>query len=166
MVEYETYDENKWTLGSRHRDEIPHYFGHTIRRFFFFVAFVMLATLPFFKNELAIPVTFSVFAIIAVTFAAGYTNPHSRWILFFDVLVAGFGLLVFGFHSIAGYSTYGMQGVREVLFYTNQVLALSFLAAFYFSVKSLRGFAERLIESPDESVDEDPPKDPQTPTKP
>ena len=155
MVEYETYDENKWTFGSKHKDEVPHYFGHTIRRFFFFIAFVMLATLPFFKNEMAIPIAFSVFAIIAVTFAAGYTNPHSRWILIFDVAVAAFGLLVFGIHSITGYSTYGMEGVREVLFYTNQVLALSFLAAFYFSVKSLRGFAERLIESPDESVEDE-----------
>ena len=165
MVEYETYDEHKWTLGSRHGDKTPHYFGHTIRRFFFFGAFVMLATLPFFKNELAIPVGFSIFAIIAVTFAAGYTSPHSRWILIFDVIVAAFGLLVFGFHSITGYSTNGMQGVREVLFYTNQVLALSFLAAFYFSVKSVRGFAERLVDNMDEVV-EDESIDTQTPSKP
>ncbi len=143
MVEYETYDKNKWTFGSKHRDEVPHYFGHTIRRFFFFIAFVMLATLPFFKDELAVPIAYSVVAIIAVAFAAGYTNPHSRWILVFDVVVAALGLLVFGVNAINGYSTYGMQGVREVLFYTNQVLAFSFLAAFYFSVKSLRGYTER-----------------------
>jgi hypothetical protein len=157
MVEYEMYDKNKWTFSSKHKNEVPHYFGHTIRRFFFFIAFVMLATLPFFKNEMAIPVAVSVFAIIAVTFAAGYTNPHARWILVFDVVVATLGLLVFGFHSILGYSEYGMQGIREVLFYTNQVLALSFLAAFYFSVKSLRGFTERLIEASKGSSDMTPP---------
>lgn len=163
MVEYETYDKNKWSFSSKHKNGVPHYFGHTIRRFFFFVAFVMLATLPFFKNELAIPIAYSVVAIIAVTFAAGYTNPHSRWILIFDVVVAGFGLLVFGFHSITGYSNYGMQGVREVLFYTNQVLALSFLAAFYFSVKSLRGFAERRIEHGVHTADKTTP--PSTPSQ-
>lgn len=148
MVEYETYDEHKWTLGSKHKDEVPHYFGHTIRRFFFFIAFVMLATLPFLKGELAVPIVYSVIAIIAVTFAAGYTNPHSRWVLIFDVAVAATGLMVFGFNAISGYSTYGMQGLREVLFYTNQVLALSFLAAFYFSVKSLRGYSERREHPP------------------
>ncbi|MEI6345952.1 MAG: hypothetical protein WCO79_01850 [bacterium] len=143
MVEYETYEENKWSLGFKQREDIPHYFGHTIRRFFFASAFTMLATLPFFKNELAIPVGYSVFAIIAVTFAAGYTNPHSRWILMFDSVIAALGLLVFGFHSVTGYSDYGMEGLRQILFYTNQVLAMCFLAAFYFSVKSLRGFSER-----------------------
>jgi len=147
MVEYEIYDKNKWTFHSKHREDVPHYFGHTIRRFFFFISFVMLMTLPFFKNEMAVPIALSVFAIISVTFAAGYTNPYSRWILVFDVFIAGFGLLIFGSQAIHGYSTYGMQGIREVLFYTNQVLALSFLAAFYFSVKSLRGFTERAIQT-------------------
>lgn len=148
MVEYETYAEDKLTIGSRHRDDIPHYFGHTIRRFFFAIAFIMLATLPLFKNELAIPVVYSVFAIIAVTFAAGYTNPHSRGILVFDGVVAVLGLLVFGFSSVTGYSDYGMDSIRQVLFYTNQVVALCFLAAFYFSVKSLRGFSERPLVGP------------------
>ncbi len=155
MVEYETYDEKKWTLGTPHRDAVPHYFGHTIRRFFFIIAFVMLATLPFFKAETAVPVAYSVLAIVAVTFAAGYTNPHSRWILIFDSLISLLGLIIFGFHSILGYSKYGMMdGVRHFLFYTDHLIALCFLAAFYFSVKSVRGYAERRNElTPDPDPD-------------
>jgi hypothetical protein len=145
-MEYEIYDEKekKRSLFSHpaHQEGVPHYYGHTVRRAFFFAALVMLTTLPFFKNEMAIPVGYSVLSLVVMMFAAGYTNPKMRWTLLLDTVIGGIGLAVFGFQSILAYSTQA-SGVREYLFYTNQLLAIAFLVGFYYSVKSVRGFVLR-----------------------
>lgn len=139
-MEYETYEPHRWSFSAKHTDDVPHYFGHTIRRVFFFAAFVMLATLPFFRSLIDGNVIVSIFVIIALVFAAGYTNPHTRWIIIFDVIVSCLGLLIFGFSAIQGYTGESMDGIRQYLFITNQVLAITYLIGFYFSVKTLRGF--------------------------
>ena len=89
----------------------------------------MLVTLPLFRSQLAVPVPLSIIAILAVTFAAGYTNPRTKWIIVFDVVSASLGLVIFGFQSIVGYG-----GMRDLLFFTNQILGLIFLFAFSFGV--------------------------------
>lgn len=146
-MEYEIYDKKEEVplpvkdLAPRVSHEIAHYHGSCVRKLFFFAAVLMLVSLPFFRNDMAVPVIFSVLAILAVTFAAGYTNPKTKWILIFNTIVAAVGLVVFGMQAILGYS---LQ--RDALFFVNLILALDFLFAFYYSVKTVRGHHLRCEE--------------------
>lgn len=94
----------------------------------------MLLTLPFFNQFLPVPTVISIMAIMAIALVAGFTNPLQRWIIFMDVIVALIGLITFEYHAISEYSN-----IPFLLFWVDQLLAVIFFFALYFSAKTVRG---------------------------
>lgn len=109
----------------------PHYYGDAVRRLFFFAGIIMLITIPS-KNLLPAHIFVSLVSILIVDLAAALTNPRQRWIIIFDAVVAAVGLITFEYNSIVSYDT------ADPVFWINQILALIFFLAFYFSIKTIR----------------------------
>ena len=114
---------------------ILHYYGDTVRQLFVLAALVMVVSLPFFTEEIGQPLIISLVAILLVGMAAGLTSPRHTWTATFNVFISIGGFLTFEDYAVDWYSRYGSTGS---FFWTNQLLAVIFLLALYFSLKTFR----------------------------
>ena len=114
---------------------LNHYHGNIVRKLFFAAAVIMLVGLPFFNARLPVHTIVSLAAIIVIGLFAGLTNPVKRWPVFIDTLISIIGTLVFEYYAVAYYQSYG---IGDPLFWGNQILAIIFVVALYFSTKTLR----------------------------
>ena len=94
----------------------------------------MVVMYPFFKDRLVVPGGLFIFAVIVVGLAAGLTNPRQQWVMILDVFVSVLAFAVFEYYALAIVFAFD-----DLLFWVNQVLAAVFFAAFYFSIKTVRG---------------------------
>lgn len=111
-----------------------HYYGDVVRRLFITAGIIMLVALPFFNEFLPVPAVGSLLAVVVINIVAGLTNPMQRWVMMFDVIVSLLGLLAFEYHAINQYND-----IPVILFVADQLLAVMFFFALYYSVKCLRG---------------------------
>lgn len=131
------YDSNGEVLPPEPRyPRVPHYYGDVVRILFVVGAVFMLVTLPVVRDLLSAPLGLSLFGIVLFCLAAGLTKPRNRWSTIANVLIAAAALLVFEYHAVDGYGRYGFE---NHLFLINQLLAVNFLIAFYYAVKTARG---------------------------
>jgi len=122
----------------KHLDESPrllHYYGDRIRKMFLTAGIVMLGTLPFLQARVSLPIFLSVIAILVLAFFAGATSPRQKWFIAGDIIISLLGFVLFAYEAISKF-----ERVFDLLFATNIVLACILLSAFYFSVKTYRGF--------------------------
>jgi hypothetical protein len=113
---------------------VPHYHGDYVRALIFTAGLLMLIGLPYFQNEINLPIYFSIIAVIILVFLAGLTNPKQVWIAYVDFVVSLLGFSIFEYEAVVGF------GSNQPLFLINQTIALVFFFALYFSTKTLRGF--------------------------
>ncbi len=118
--------------------KVIRYFGNQVSRLLLVAGLLIIVTHPFFKSSLSstfLPIT--LLAVVVLTFLAGFTNSKHKWIIVVDVIASAIGFVVFSYQSIINYndgSTY------FAFFFINLVISLLFLFAFYFGVKTIRGW--------------------------
>ena len=112
--------------------ELFHYYGDIVRRLFMAAALIMLIGLPIFNDRLPAPLFESITAVIALGLFAGLTSPAKISMSIIDTAICIAGIFIFEYYAVQWPSVYDM------LFWFNQVLALVFFAALYYSVKSWR----------------------------
>lgn len=112
-----------------------HYHGDIVRVLFLVIAFLMFVGLPFFQDEIPLPLSLSLGAVVFLVFLGGLTNPRQAWVVFLDTVVSLLGLSIFAYFSVTRFSSLELTA----FFLINQTLGLLFLVAFYFSTKTLRG---------------------------
>ena len=112
----------------------PHYYGNIVRTLFLIGAVIMLTTLPFFSTFLVLPAIFSIGALLAISILAGLTNPVQTYVMILNLVVSVFAIIVFEHHAVTQFVV-----IPTLLFMIDQVLALIFLVAVYYSTKTLRG---------------------------
>ena len=112
-----------------------HYYGDLVRKLFLGGAIVMVITLPFLNTLLPFSIFTSLIVIIALSFVAGITTPLERWAPLLNEITSVISVLVFEYYAVLYYNEYGIS----LIFIVNQVLALNFLTALYYSTKNLRG---------------------------
>ncbi len=115
-----------------------HYYGGLVRKLFIFAAFVMIATLPFFNNNLSLPPFFSIISIIILGLAAGLLEPRNKLAFVCNLIISILGVLIFEYYAIA---TYQVRSFTDAQFLVNQLLAIIFLFALYNSTKTLRSLS-------------------------
>lgn len=115
---------------------VDHYYGDLVRRLFFAGALIMLVALPFFGELIEIPPMVSIFAIVVVGIAAGFTNPRHTAILVLNVIISITALVTFEYYTIDSYLKLGFS---SAFLWINQLLSVIFFLALYFSIKTLRG---------------------------
>ncbi len=113
-----------------------HYYGDLVRKLFLAGAIIMLAGLPFFADLISTPLMVSIFAIVLIGTAAGFMNPKQLWVAILNALIAVGALVVFEMSAVSDFKLYS---IGHPLFWIDQVLALLFLVALYYEVKTLRG---------------------------
>lgn len=111
-----------------------HYYGDIIRILFFISAIIMLLTLPWLQTAIPVSIYISMLAIMVLLLIAGLTNPVQQYIAVINVVVSTSGLVIFEYFAATTYTT-----ADTLFFLVNQTLAVLFLFAFYYAVKTLRG---------------------------
>ncbi len=117
------------------KKQIPHYYGDLVRIIFIIGAVFVLLGIPFVTDILNIPAIIPIFAIAILAVTAGITNPAQ---LFSLKLNMGVSVAFLVFFAYMGWYAYD-AGLGGGIGLSNQVGAVLFLVASYFSVKSLRG---------------------------
>ncbi|MGH7246401.1 MAG: hypothetical protein ACREGI_05730 [Candidatus Levyibacteriota bacterium] len=125
------------------QDTVSYYHGDKVRRLSLAGALVMVITMPFFIHRLPVSVYGAIFIIILVGFFAGLTNPKQFWSSLFDVLASLFAFCMFEYYAV---TVYLEHSITDSFAWVNELLAIIFFLAFYFSIKTVRGFfVERKI---------------------
>ncbi|MCE9644253.1 hypothetical protein K8Q93_03365 [Candidatus Parcubacteria bacterium] len=119
---------------SSHSD-IPHYYGDYVRRFFMVAAVITLLALPFFPGMLPWGgVLGSLVLAASLVLCAGLTSPMRRLVIYFNLALSFFGMLVFEYAAVTMYA-----GDPLILSVFRQIMAIIFASSLYYSGKSLRG---------------------------
>ena len=127
-LSYDKYEERSVGIG-----QIPHYYGDPVRFIFVLVAALWLISLPFFPHLLPFEPLIQVIAIVVIVVFAALTNPKKRWILAYDALIAGIGVVVIESAAINQFSV-----SNWVEFVVREILVILFLIALYLSLKTVR----------------------------
>ena len=121
-----------------------HYYGDTIRKLFFSSAFIMLFFMPFFNSYIPVTIRQGLLVVLALSIFSGLTNPKLLWIAVLDLLISIGGVFIFGYYAVDSYLRYS---VADMYFWVTQTLSVLFLASLYFSIKTVRGFLVKHIET-------------------
>lgn len=128
------------TYFPRFGGHLAHYYGDHVRKMFLGVAVVLLISAPFLSGilETLAPLHILI-APILIAFSA-LTTPRSQFIMVGNVAVAALGAIVFELITV---SVYRQEYVWSAIAY--EAIALTFVFALYFSLKTLRTMRLGLI---------------------
>ena len=118
---------------------MDHYYGDTTRRLLLGAGMVMIITLPFFSALLPFPIMISSVGVLIIGFVAGMTSPRQHWVIVLDLLVSVAGLTLFQYYAVNAYYLQPQTQLTSLFFWTNELLALMFFFALYYSSKTVRG---------------------------
>lgn len=113
-----------------------HYYGDLVRKLFMLSAIFMIVALPFMTAYIEVPIYISILAALFISIFAGITNPLQRWVAFLNLIIAFLGAFIFELAAIDGYTTYS---VTHRAFWVNQIEAIIFMFALYYTTKTVRG---------------------------
>ena len=116
--------------------EVYHYHGKAVRKMFLAGSLLMVTALPFFYELIPYPVYTTILATVVLIVSAGLTNPHRLLSVILDVFVSLVAVITFEYYSV--YIASAMPE-EKFFFLVNQILAVIFLFALYFAIKTLRG---------------------------
>lgn len=119
------------------KPKIEHYYGDIVRLLFLLTGVLMLFLLPFFVYEIPVSIYTALLIVLILSIIAGLTNPKQMYFAFFDALIAAVGTGIMGYFAVQSYIMYS---ALNLYFWTNEILAVIFLIALYYSVKTVRGF--------------------------
>ena len=113
-----------------------HYYGDRVRKLFLLGALIMVAGLPFLYDVIPQPISFSILAIFILLAAAGLTNPQQVFTSTVNVALAVMATGTFEYYAVYASQNFG---IWSLFFWANEALAVNFLFASYYSIKTLRG---------------------------
>jgi len=115
-----------------------HYYGDNVRKLFIAGAIVMLVALPFFQDYIHVPVFYYILGMIILGLVAGFTNPAQRWVVVLNLAISIFAIYFFESEAVPAFKNCGTEKWTWY-FWTNQLLAVIFLASLYYAAKTERG---------------------------
>jgi len=127
-------------------DHLPHYHGDAVRQLLASAAILMLVGAPFYASFLGVELPFLITGALALVAVAALVNPHKKSIFLVAAVASGVGLVVFETWALYGY--YDSNWAQFIL---REVIAVVFLAGFYFSMKTVRAFVLHKVGKHDEA---------------
>jgi|GEM_PF-417482 len=140
---------------------IPHYYGDVVRQLFIVAAGLMLIAAPFYTDSLRIQLPFIVVGAIVLVAIAALVNPHKQGPFMAGAIASGAGLALFEMWAL-----YWYEDSNILQFLLRQAIAVVFLVAFYFCMKTVRAFILHSIGKHDEPGEFDDKYAPERPSKP
>ena len=128
--------------------KVSHYYGDIARQLMLGSAALMFFAAPFYGDNTHIELPFIIFGTLVLVFLAALTNPWKKSVLTADAIATGVGLVVYQWWALYGYDT-----ATSMAFVLREALAVAFMFAFYFSVKTVRSMILHQVGKRD-SVDE------------
>ena len=123
---------------------VAHYYGDVVRQMLLGASALLLITSPIYADNIRLEFPFEVIGVLVIVGFAALTNPRNRTISLCDAVIAGVGMVVYGGWPLMDYDM-----IALTVFVLRIAIALLFLFAFYFSMKTVRAFATHEIgESP------------------
>lgn len=119
---------------------IPHYYGDAVRELLVGAAALMLLGTPFYPDLLSIGIMPQVAAAVIIAILAALTSPRLTSTLILDAVIAAIGLVVFESAAIDAY-----HDGSPSLFVLREALAVVFLFALYFSLKTVRSMFQHRV---------------------
>lgn len=132
------------------RGHVLHYYGDYVRILFVCAAAAMLIGVPFYGNWLHLELPFVVVGAAILVALAAISNPYRKSIHFANSVAAGVGMVLYEIWALYAYaeSTWLQFSLR-------QLIAILFLVAFYFSMKTVRAFLLHQVGKHDQVGDFD-----------
>lgn len=112
---------------------IPHYYGDTMRMYFIGGTALMLLAAPFYTGNIRLEMPFILAGAVCMVVLAALTGPHNRTIMTLNVVGAAVLTIMFGGWALLSYGD-----ISSLAFVLRDAIALVFLIALYFSLKTLR----------------------------
>ncbi len=128
-----SYDEEKYI---EENSTLSHYHGNIVRKLLLINGLGMVAEYAFFSTLVRVPFFIAIGGAIVLVILAGLQNPKLRWLNEINALVAIVACFTFAY---IGTSHYLYATIFDPFFFwSNQVHALLFLIAVYYSSKTVR----------------------------
>lgn len=112
---------------------VPHYYGDFVRQLMLGGAALMLFGAPFYADSLTSEIPFEVFGVLVLVSLAAVINPWKKSVLMATAIATGVGMTVYQTWALYGYAQ-----ITATAFVLREALAIIFMFAFYFSVKTVR----------------------------
>ncbi len=128
---------------------LRHYYGDTVRTLFILAAIIIFLIVPFGGSSDPQMTVMLIATSIILTLFAGLTSPKTYTVALIDSLISGIGCFIFEILAVGAYQSTTMT---ETAFFVFQALAIIFLLALYFSIKTARGM-NQTDERPEEPKD-------------
>ncbi|MFO0718882.1 MAG: hypothetical protein U0522_02560 [Candidatus Paceibacterota bacterium] len=148
-MNYEDYDVSKYKSEKPTvLKKVIRYFGNQVSKLLLVAGLLIIITHPFFKSSLSstfLPIT--LLSVVVIVFLAGFTSSKYKWIMFVDVVASAVGFIVFSYQAII---TYNDSSTYYAFFLINLIISLLFLFAFYFGVKTIKGWVTNDLKNGDD----------------
>ncbi len=116
----------------RKKGQKSHYHGNTVRKLFLSAGILILVSLPLFPDLLPISPLVTITAVVILAIAAAITSYIQMWAMVVNSILSAVFLIAFEAYALA----YKDPGVLHFLI--RQIIALIFLFALYYSVRTVR----------------------------
>lgn len=116
---------------------LRHYYGDTVRSLFLIAAIIIFLMVPFGGSSEPKLAILLIASSIILTLFAGLTNPKTKAVAVIDSVISALGCFIFESLAISAYRASSLM--TDTAFFVLQVLAIIFLLALYFSIKTVRG---------------------------
>ncbi len=136
------------TSGPSRSPSIPHYYGDSVRQLLLGAAALMLIASPLYGNNLRAEFPFEILGALFATACAALMSPKNGLIVIGSAVLSGAGMTTYATWGIFEYDT-----INPIAFVLRLAVAVVFLFAFYFSMKTMRAFMSNQIGKR-ETIDE------------
>src|SRR3989338_21055 len=133
-------DLDTFSLITGKTKNLHHYYGDFVRGVFLTGSVAVLLSLPLFVHILASSILYPVVTIAVLVISAGLANPAPRGAMIFNIIVSAGAVIFFEYQALLAWRMSDhVDWHQNFLFIESHVLALLFLFALYYSIKTVRG---------------------------
>ncbi len=119
---------------------VPHYYGDYVRQIFMLCAAIMLVVAPFLAGNSSALLPFEIGGAIIIAILGALTNPRNQISMLANAVAAGVGIVIYELLALSLYADGHM-----ISFLVREMLAIAFLFALYFSLKTFRNMVFHMI---------------------
>ncbi|MBI4121213.1 MAG: hypothetical protein HY457_03085 [Parcubacteria group bacterium] len=133
-------DLDAFSLDAHKRKGLVHYYGDNVRTIFLIGSIAVLLSLPLFTRLLTETIIYPATVVAVLVIAAGIANPAQRWTMVLNTIISAGAVAFFEYQALlVSHLPATDDWQQSFLFLENHVLALLFLIALYYSIKTTRG---------------------------
>jgi hypothetical protein len=133
-------EENPYMPDLAPGPRIAHYYGDYVRQIFMGCAALMLVFSPFLSRDFPLALPFEIGGALIIAVLGALTNPARQISMLANAVAAGVGVVVYELLALNAFYSGAM-----IAFIERELLAIAFLFALYFSLKTFRNMSFKIL---------------------